>query len=215
MKCGKLIKRGVMIEKRPCIRERGHKGGHGGGCSPDLAETVFGNFRVTSKPPCISSRGEILWTVKNIADDSVYSVAGSKLTNGDIKGLRSHLYSRNKVKNPVYASVHSHWYSIYKSVALGHHVYKNMPFCDDWNPDKGGAFWKGAKWITDNLGPKPSPAWSLDIIKHEIGFMPGNLRWALRNTQRRNQKHRTLGQWTDEEFFIEARKRGFILTKKE
>ena len=54
---------------------------------------------------------------------------------------------------------------------------------------------------------------TMDIIKHELGFVPGNLRWALRATQTGNQQHRILGQFTDAEFLVEARKRGFILIK--
>jgi hypothetical protein len=51
--------------------------------------------------------------------------------------------------------------------------------------------------------------WSMDIINHAKGFVPGNLRWATRGKQKSNQQYRTLGQLTDKEFKVEARRRGF------
>jgi hypothetical protein len=77
-----------------------------------------------------------------------------------------------------------------------------MPFFDAWNPNKGGSYAVATSWIIENLGKKPGLDWSLDIVKHELGFVPGNLRWATRNIQARNQQRYRLGQFSDEEFAV-------------
>lgn len=209
--CGKMIKRGVMAEPRPCVQVHNHKGRCG---SPDLTGMVFGNLIALKQgEPKLNRKGSRMWVVKNVAEGQERNVPSSSLVSGYVQGKRSNLYVRNGVKSPEYATVHGHWYSIFKSNRKEAHVYKGMPFHDEWNPYKGGAFWQGAKWIVENLGEKPGIGWSMDTIKHDLGFVPGNLRWANRSTQRQNQQHRTLGQFTDEDFLIEAKKRGFFLVK--
>ena len=52
------------------------------------------------------------------------------------------------------------------------------------------------------------------IVEHAAGFVPGNLRWAKKTGQTRNQQHRQLGLWTDEEIVIEARRRGLTMIRK-
>lgn len=86
---------------------------------------------------------------------------------------------------------------------------ENIPFFKDWNPAEGGSFDAGMNWILHNLGPRPNKKWSLDIVNHALGFVPGNLRWANRKEQRRNQQHRTLGLIPDDIFAIEAKRRGY------
>jgi hypothetical protein len=75
---------------------------------------------------------------------------------------------------------------------------------------KGGSWDAGADWIKKNLGPRPAKGWSIDIIRHEDGFVPGNLRWADKTTQTRNQSHRFLGSVSDTEFAVEAKRRGYV-----
>lgn len=116
---------------------------------------------------------------------------------------------------PEHATVIRHWYCIFKLALTGSRrqlCYLNMPFYDEWNPTKGGSFQAGANWIIKNIGRRPGKGWSLDIIQHEKGFVPGNLRWALINTQIRNRLHRILGQFSEEEFAVEAFRRGYVKT---
>ena len=89
-----------------------------------------------------------------------------------------------------------------------------MPFFDEWNPNKGGFLWRGADWIVQNLGKRPGVNWSLDIVEHEKGFVPGNLRWASRKTQRLNQMHKKLGLYSIEELRIECRRHGYKLVPR-
>jgi hypothetical protein len=47
---------------------------------------------------------------------------------------------------------------------------------------------EAVKWILDNLGPKPSPKFSIDRINNNGHYEPGNLRWATRSMQTKNQR---------------------------
>jgi hypothetical protein len=46
----------------------------------------------------------------------------------------------------------------------------------------------GVEWILRNLGPRPSPAHSLDRVDNNRHYEPGNLRWATRSEQARNKR---------------------------
>ena len=56
----------------------------------------------------------------------------------------------------------------------------------------------------------PGKTWSLDIVEHAKWFVPDNLLWADKTTQTRNQSHRMLGQVSDAEFAVEAKRRGYV-----
>lgn len=108
----------------------------------------------------------------------------------------------------MYNTVQAHWFFIFRPDET-HRSYVGMLFCDDWNPKKGGAYINGARWIYKNLGPRPAANWTLDIISHVKGFVPGNLRWACKRSQTDNRQHRIPGKMTDAEFAAEARRRGW------
>lgn len=79
---------------------------------------------------------------------------------------------------------------------------------------RGIAVWPG--WRTPagfphflaEVGRRPSSQYSLDRIKNNLGYIPGNVRWATRKTQANNRKNgvmitlegkkQTLAQWCDE-----------------
>ena len=42
------------------------------------------------------------------------------------------------------------------------------------------------EWVLGNLGPKPSPEFSLDRVKNHLGYLKGNLRWATQSEQHNN-----------------------------
>jgi hypothetical protein len=54
----------------------------------------------------------------------------------------------------------------------------------------------------------------MDIIDHDKGFVPGNLRWARKKIQTRNQRHRRLGKFSLQEIRVEAMRHGYKLVKK-
>jgi hypothetical protein len=208
--CGIVVQKGQMTEARPCIRDGSKGHSHH---SPDLSNMVFGNLTVKrlaqphrKSDGCFRTR----WICEQ--DGIERAVFADGLIYGCTKGLRNmHGLSRRDGKPaPEYKSVKEHYLIIFDTKGR-YPTYQGMPFCEDWNPQKGGAYWKGAKWIINNLGQKPGPSWSLDIIEHERGFVPGNLRWALKKSQTRNQQHRILGRFSLEELRIEAKRHGFIL----
>jgi len=54
-------------------------------------------------------------------------------------------------KHPVYQSVYGHHYKIFSSRRQSDHNYRGMPFCEEWNPDRGGRYEAGEQWIIENL----------------------------------------------------------------
>jgi len=115
--------------------------------------------------------------------------------------------SKTSYDYPERRTVYNHYYMILKP---RFECYRGMPFFDGWNPEKGGSWDAGAEWIISHLGRRPGKTWSLDIVEHAKGFVPDNLRWADKTTQTRNQSHRMLGQVSDAEFAVEAKRRGYV-----
>jgi hypothetical protein len=70
-----------------------------------------------------------------------------------------------------------------------------------------------AKVLDIGEGSKRSKTLVPAEVVARLGFVPGNIRWALRDTQSRNQQHKRLGKFSDEEFAVEARRRGFVRVK--
>jgi hypothetical protein len=190
-----------------CILERGHKAGH----IANLQGRSFGKYvvlRQAESQVCSRSGGGKIRRTQWIISDG-YSerivlasslIAGNTSGKNNISGLSS---------TPEYTTIcnHARWIA---GKAPFKACYHNMPFYDGWNPEKGGSYLAAYDWIIANLGQRPSQGWSLDIIKHELGFVPGNLRWALRKSQQDNKQHRVLGQFSEEEFAAEAKRRGYV-----
>lgn len=49
-------------------------------------------------------------------------------------------------------------------------------------------------WVNDfpaffaHIGPKPGPEYSIDRIDNDLGYFPGNVRWATRSQQELNKR---------------------------
>jgi hypothetical protein len=56
-----------------------------------------------------------------------------------------------------------------------------MPFCVDWDPNQGGSFAAGARWIIANLGRRPGATYQLHVVDRGLGFVPENLQWVPRD----------------------------------
>ena len=203
--CNKPVRKKRIPKILYCLREKGHAGSH----TPDLSDLVIGKLIVKRLAPP-NKRTYTRWFVECEGIEKV--VYASSILYGSTRGLLNYTGHsvRDEKPSPEYATVSNHFYNIFNPRANRHENYKDMPFYDDWNPKKGGAYRNGAQWILDNLGPRPGQGWSMDIIEHNKGFVPGNIRWSLRSGQERNKKHKILGQWSDEEFAVEARRRGYV-----
>lgn len=190
-----------MVEARKCLRPLNHSGY----CTPDLSKLKFGKMFVIAFLGSPKSGRCVRWLVD--INGVTRSIEARNLISGTSSGKRLHQHG---LRGSEYDSAWNHYALIFNKSRAGHKYYNGMPFFDGWNPKKGGEIWRAAKWIIDNLGKKPDSRWSLDIIEHRLGFVPGNLRWALKNTQMRNQNHRMLEKISDEEFAVEAKRRGYI-----
>lgn len=205
-----MVQYGVMLESRPCVREKHAGGGH----SADLTGMRFGELLVIRQavPYVVSSSGKqrMRWLCDRRGVQ--LTVFANQLITGRCSGKRE-LHGFSKTHLAIYSTVRNHWRWITTINDPNHAKYAGMPFESSWNPDLHlGRLGAGVQWILENLGPKPGPNWSLDIIEHEKGFVPGNLRWAEHRTQRDNQRYRKLGHCSIEEIEVEARRRGFKLT---
>ena len=88
---------------------------------------------------------------------------------------------------PEYASVNTHHQSMKTSYKTKHATYRGMPFYVGWDPDKGGTYTDGARWIIENIGRKPSRDYELHIIDRRLGFVPWNLAWVPRSEHKREE----------------------------
>ena len=60
-----------------------------------------------------------------------------------------------------------------------HEAYSKIPLHPEWIYDF-------ASFLLE-VGPRPSKKHTIDRIKSELGYVPGNVRWATRQTQNRNR----------------------------
>lgn len=92
---------------------------------------------------------------------------------------------QQQLANPIRGLVVSH----YGCIRNGYSTYKGMPFFDGWNPDKGGSYQAGERWIIENLGHRlgSGKEYQLHIIDRRLGFVPGNLCWVPLNKHKQEE----------------------------
>lgn len=61
---------------------------------------------------------------------------------------------------------------------------RGIAVCDEWRESFAAFF--------EHVGPKPTPAHSVDRIDNESGYLPGNVRWASPTEQAGNRRPRRL-----------------------
>jgi hypothetical protein len=136
--------------------------------------------------------------------DKKYYERTTKTTPEELEKHRA-----NKIKiagvscQPEYKTVASHYRLIFKSPRREAENYKSMPFFDGWNPNKSGSFRDGYDWIIKNIGPRPKGT-SLHVVKHEIGFVPGNLAWAHPRKQSAEQMFKIIAELRHENKKLKA-----------
>jgi hypothetical protein len=201
-KCKKKVFVKSLSKFLPCIQNR-HKGSH----TADLTGELFGSIRVIKQgSPYTKSNGrnKVTWIISNRG--FIGEVKAESLISGSNSG--KNVMGGYGGQVPEYRTVWQHYRWIFTN-DIKYRTYWGMPFYDKWNPKKGGSYQVGAKWIMENLGKRPGENYSLDIIKHDRGFVPGNLRWAQHKIQFLNT--RWLKNLTNQQFLAEAIRRGLKL----
>jgi len=73
--------------------------------------------------------------------------------------------------------------------------------CPDYHRYGGRGIKVFSGWVNDPVafinyvGPRPSPKHSIDRIDNNLGYEPGNVRWATMREQSRNQRSTKLNDW--------------------
>jgi hypothetical protein len=71
-----------------------------------------------------------------------------------------------------------------RCVAYRHYGGRGITVCDRWRADFLDFFM--------DVGEAPTPKHTLERIKNDLGYMPGNVRWATRAEQSRNHRNSVL-----------------------
>jgi hypothetical protein len=85
--------------------------------------------------------------------------------------------------------LYNRWQNMLQRCENPHHPrYKDygargITVCAEWHD-----FGTYARWIEENLGPPPGPSLTLDRKDNDGPYAPGNMRWADRSMQQRNQR---------------------------
>ncbi len=92
----------------------------------------------------------------------------------------THGFARRSREHPLYRTWAAMWQRCtnLKNTDFEHYGGRGITVCDQWRDF--------AAFLAD-MGPKPSPTHSLDRIKNDGNYEPGNCRWATAKQQRANQ----------------------------
>jgi hypothetical protein len=115
-------------------------------------------------------------------------VAAGNLRCGNIRSCgcqhsaKSHGLARQGQKAPEYSS----WIAMKarcfreNHIAFRHYGGRGITVCDEWRNDFAA--------FLGHIGPKPSPAHSVDRIDNDGNYRPGNVRWATAAEQAANRR---------------------------
>lgn len=223
-RCGKTMKCKLSKKLVPCDAKLGHDFHHTA-CLLGL-KTRSGRLIVARAPDYIAKNGrrQTKWYVEGIDDRSYFasSLLGGRSTGRFVpKESEQGCLSKKGQKKPEYSTWQNHYACIFKEYHPRNHTYVGMPFYPEWNPDnfefRKTGYVNFENWLKspEGIGMRPSKKHSLDIIKHHVGFWPGNLRWTLKNVQRRNQKHRTMFDLTVDQHKTALWPLGYKVIKRE
>ncbi len=80
-----------------------------------------------------------------------------------------------------------------KNKAYGNYGARGIIVCDEWRAPN-----TGPKAFFDHLGERTTPKHSLDRIDNDMGYAPGNVRWATRKEQMQNRRGIIMVEWNGE-----------------
>lgn len=140
-------------------------------------------------------RGQFRWRCKCDCG-SIVTVQSGNLTSGNTTSCgcvqaqnrslstRTHGLSRDPIVRSHYYHMMYRCYSSSDENHVRNYQSRGIAVCDDWrgHPDAFLAY------VTNILGPRPGPAFTIDRIDNDRGYEPGNLRWATPLQQARNTR---------------------------
>lgn len=188
----------AVYGKRKCVREAGHTGNH----SVDLSGVVLGRLLVLKPLKLFCGRK---WIVEQQGKRRV--VIRQRLISGKTAGRIQRGYPKNSLK--MRQAVYDHYHKIFRSKGKRRESYRKMPYYDRWNPDKGGSFVVAVEWLIKHLGKRPKGR-SLGVMNHDLGFVPGNLKWQ---TGKEQNDEKILRHSSSRAFHMEATRRGYRKVK--
>lgn len=166
----------------------------------DLTGTTFGRLTVLGKSGFITKDGRSTWRCICNADGNIINVTGKDLRAGRVKscGCLKREVLENKARthgmssSPEYSSWANMKSRCYNSNSTEYHRYgdKNIEVCEEWK-NSFEAFYA-------DMGPRPSPAHTIDRIENRKGYSKDNCRWATKSEQSINRRNVTLYDFNGE-----------------
>ena len=153
----------------------------------DITGQSFGRLTVVERHGSNGSK-QATWTcLCSCGSEAI--VIGNKLRSGHTKSCGCLLTETLLVRNTTHNKYHTPERRVWAGMISRCHN-ENEPcypryggrgirVCDEWRKD--------FEAFLAHIGPRPSSAHSIDRIKNERGYEPGNVRWATRKQQSRNR----------------------------
>jgi hypothetical protein len=107
--------------------------------------------------------------------------------------MKESVAKRNRIHGGRYRPEYAVWQAMKdRCLNPNHAAYHNyggrgIKICPEWQHSF-------AAFLRD-VGPRPSPDLSIDRIDNDGNYEPGNVRWATRSEQTRNQRPRKRNEW--------------------
>jgi len=153
----------------------------------DLTGLKFGGL--TAIRPLIEDGAKIKWVCSCECGGETVT-CGTRLKTGHTKSCGCRISSVLKERNTTHGLRQTPEYRIWAGMnnrchnpnenSYPRYGGRGITVCDEWRDDFMAFF--------SHIGPRPSVKHSIDRIDNDLGYKPGNVRWATREQQSRNRE---------------------------